>query len=68
MNNQSFRKRMYRSHDRILGGVLAGFAEFINYDITIIRVLYVVLSLLLAGFPGLLIYVILWAITPEAPR
>lgn len=56
---------MYRSKDRVLGGVLGGFAKFINYDPTIVRILYVVLSVASAGFPGTFVYVILWAITPE---
>ena len=58
---------MYRSRDHVLGGVLGGFAKFINYDPTIIRILYVVLSIVSAGFPGTLVYIILWAITPEEP-
>ncbi len=56
---------MYRSRDRVLGGVLGGFAKYINLDPTIVRILYVVLSLVSAGFPGTLVYIILWAITPE---
>ena len=60
-------KRLYRSDDHILGGVLAGFAEYIYADKTIIRLLYVLLSILSAGFPGLLIYIIAWIIIPRKP-
>lgn len=67
MDYESRPKRMYRSRDRILGGVLSGFAEYINADITLIRVVYVLLSILSAAFPGLLVYIIFWAVTPEKP-
>lgn len=67
MEIESRPKRLYRSHDRILGGVLAGFAEYINADKTLIRIVYVLLSILSAAFPGLLVYIIFWAVTPEKP-
>ena len=59
--------RLYRSRDRVLGGVLAGFAEYINVDKVLVRIIYFLLSLFSAGFPGLLVYVIFWAVTPEKP-
>ena len=59
--------RLYRSRDRVLGGVLAGFAEYMNVDKILVRVIYVLLSLFSAGFPGLLVYIIFWAVTPEKP-
>ena len=60
-------KRFYRSRDRILGGVLAGFAEHINSDKMLVRLIYVLISVFSAGFPGLLVYVIFWIVTPEKP-
>jgi phage shock protein C len=60
-------KRFYRSRDRVFGGVLAGFAEQINSDKKLVRIIYVLISILSAGFPGTLVYLILWAITPEKP-
>ena len=51
----------------MLGGVLAGFAEHINSDKMLIRLIYVLISLFSAGFPGLLVYVIFWIVTPEKP-
>lgn len=60
-------KRFYRSRDHILGGVLAGFAEQINSDVKLVRIIYVLISIFSAGFPGILVYLILWAITPEKP-
>lgn len=60
-------KKLYRSHDHIIGGVLAGFAEYIYADKTIVRLLYALISILSAGFPGLLIYIIAWIIIPKKP-
>lgn len=59
--------RLYRSRDRVLGGVLAGFAEYINADKMMVRLIYVLISLFSAAFPGLLVYIIFWAVTPEEP-
>jgi phage shock protein C len=67
MENLDEPKRLYRSKNKMLGGVLSGFAEYINADPTIIRVAYVLLSILSAAFPGILVYIIFWAITPEKP-
>ncbi|HYQ58846.1 MAG TPA: PspC domain-containing protein [Draconibacterium sp.] len=60
-------KRLYRSHKKVLGGVLAGFAEYFSVDVVLVRVIYVLVSLFSAGFPGLLVYIIFWAVTPEEP-
>lgn len=59
--------RLYRSRNRVLGGVLAGFAEYFSIDVVLVRVIYVLLSLFSAGFPGLLVYIIFWIVTPEKP-
>jgi phage shock protein C len=56
--------RRSREH-RMLGGVIGGIAEYFDRDPTLLRVLYVVLSVLSAGFPGILVYVILWVVIPE---
>ena len=60
-------KKLYRSNDRVLGGVLAGFAEYIKAEKMLIRLVYVLISLFTAGFPGLLVYIIFWVVVPEKP-
>ncbi|NQU86239.1 MAG: PspC domain-containing protein [Mariniphaga sp.] len=67
MANQYKQKKLYRSRDHVLGGVLGGFAKYINADPTIIRIAYVLLSVLSAAFPGLLGYIIFWVVVPEEP-
>ena len=58
-------KRLTRSKEKMVAGVLAGFANYINLDPTIVRVLYVILSIASIGFPGLIAYIIMWIIVPE---
>ena len=60
-------KKLYRLNERILGGVLAGFAEYIYTDKTIVRLVYAIISIISAGFPGLLIYILAWIIVPAKP-
>jgi len=58
------RKKLTRSRHRILGGVCAGIAEWLGWDITLVRVLYVIVSILSAAFPGVVVYLLLWVIMP----
>ena len=60
-------KKLYLSHDKQLCGVCGGIAEYLDLDPTLVRVGYVLLSLCFTGFPGLLIYLILYAIIPQKP-
>ncbi|WP_421764382.1 PspC domain-containing protein [Ekhidna sp.] len=58
-------KKLFRSSDdRVLGGVSGGIASYFGADPVVIRVLFVI-SIFLGG-AGLLVYLILWIITPEA--
>lgn len=59
------RLRRSRRH-RMLGGVIGGFAEYFDRDPTVLRVLYVLISILSAAFPGIFVYLILWVIIPPA--
>lgn len=58
-------KRLVRSHDKVLGGVCSGIAEYLGLDATLVRAGYLILSILSAAFPGVLVYLILWIIMPE---
>jgi phage shock protein C len=57
--------RRSRRH-RLIAGVCGGLAQWLGWDPTLVRVLYVVVSILSAAFPGLLVYVVLWLVMPEA--
>jgi phage shock protein C len=57
--------RRSRRH-RMIAGVCGGIAEWLGWDPTLVRVLYVVGSIVSAAFPGLLVYLLLWIIVPNA--
>lgn len=56
-------KKLYLSNDKKIAGVCAGFAEYLDVDPTIVRIIWLVL-LLCAGV-GLIAYLICWAIMPS---
>jgi phage shock protein C len=58
-------KKLYRSSNRIIAGVCGGVAEYFDLDPTLIRVIYLVLSLFSAAFPGVLLYIILMLMIPN---
>ena len=51
--------------NRLLAGVCGGLAEWLGWDATLVRIGYVVLSILSAAFPGILVYVVLWIVMPR---
>jgi phage shock protein C len=61
MTNNPLRK----SNDRMIAGVCGGLANWFGWDPTVVRVAYVLLSVLSAGFPGLLVYIILAIVMPN---
>lgn len=56
-----------RRHRKI-AGVCGGIAEWLGWDPTVVRVLYLLVSILSAAFPGILVYLILWLVVPRAPH
>ena len=54
--------------NRAIAGVCGGLAEWLGWDPTVVRVLYIVVSVLSAAFPGILVYLILWVVVPRAPE
>jgi phage shock protein PspC (stress-responsive transcriptional regulator) len=53
-------------HDAMLGGVCAGIARHFGWSVTGTRVAFVILSIFSAAFPGILVYIILWLLLPQA--
>ena len=51
--------------NRILGGVCGGLAEWLGWTPTGVRLLYVIVSILSAAFPGTLVYIVLWIVVPS---
>ena len=64
---------MNRSHalvrsrrHRMLAGVCGGLADWLGWDPTVVRVVYVLGSCLSVAFPGIIVYLILWALMPQS--
>jgi len=57
-------RKLRRSHDKMIAGVCAGLAEWLGWPVNRTRVVYVLVSVLSAAFPGTLVYLILWFVMP----
>ena len=57
-------KKLTRSNDRVLAGVCAGIADYLDFDITLVRIAYAFLTLFTC-FSGILFYIVLWIVMPE---
>ena len=58
-------KKLTKSENKVLAGVCAGLAEYMGMDITVMRILYALLTLCSAAFPGVLLYLIMALIMPD---
>lgn len=58
-------KKLRRSRQQnMIAGVVGGLAEYFDLDVTVLRIVYVLVSLFSAAFPGIILYLILWVIMP----
>ena len=65
MEGQAGPRRLTRSNrSKMIAGVCGGIAEYLDMDPTLVRVLYVLVSILSAAFPGVIAYVILMFVMP----
>lgn len=61
-------KRLEKSRsNRVISGVLGGIGEYFNIDPTIVRIIFIILTVFGVGSP-FLIYIVLAIVMPEAPR
>ncbi len=59
-------RRLFRDPDNaVLGGVSAGLSAYLNLDVLLIRILFIVLTLVGAGTP-IVLYIVLWIAVPRA--
>lgn len=59
-------RKYYRiERDKKIAGVCTGLAEYFNIDVTLVRVLFVIFAL--GGGTALILYVILWVVSPSRP-
>ena len=64
------KKRLYRSRSKkMISGVCGGLEDYLGIDVTIIRLVWVVFSIMSGAFllPGLIVYIVATVIIPEDP-
>lgn len=57
-------KKLHLSSNKVLGGVCGGIAEYFGLDVSLVRIAWVLLSILL-DIPMVVIYMVLWAVLPS---
>lgn len=60
------KQQLYRSNNKMVAGVCAGLAEYFNIDPNLVRLAYALLTIASFGM-GLIVYVILMIVLPQAP-
>ena len=61
-------KKLIRSRaDRKIAGVCAGMGHYLDLDITLVRLIWVLVTLMGGIFPGVVVYVLAWIVVPEEP-
>lgn len=64
---QPVNKKLYRDvRHSVFGGVIAGLAQYLNWDVTIMRILAVVLTICTYFWPCVIVYLIAWMVIPIA--
>jgi phage shock protein PspC (stress-responsive transcriptional regulator) len=58
--------KLKRSKDRMIAGVCGGIAEWLGWKADKVRIIYVIVSILSAAFPGIIVYLLLWLVMPDA--
>jgi phage shock protein C len=58
--------KLKRSKDRMIAGVCGGIAEWLGWKPDKVRIAYVIVSILSVAFPGIIVYLLLWLIMPDA--
>ena len=67
MNGSNSGRRLIRSNrHKMIAGVCGGIAEYFDLDPTVVRVAYVLISIVSVAFPGILAYIILMFVMPPA--
>lgn len=51
--------------DRMIAGVMGGIARRLGWDANLLRIVFVLVSVLSAAFPGIVVYLILWLLMPQ---
>ena len=57
---------LYRSNQQsMIAGVMGGIAERFGWNANLLRLIFVIISIMSAAFPGILVYLIMWLVIPK---
>ena len=66
INEWEMEKKLLRtSSDKMIAGVCGGLAKYFGWDSDKVRLVYVLVSIFSAWFPGIVVYLVLWYMMPE---
>lgn len=66
ISKQSETKRLFRdTNNALVAGVASGLAKYFGIDVLLVRILFIIAVLITFGW-GILLYIILWLLVPEA--
>jgi len=57
--------KLTRSSNKVIAGVCGGIANYLGWEVAMVRLLYALISFFSAAFPGMLVYIILWVVMPS---
>lgn len=61
-------KKLYRSTtDKMVAGVCGGLAEYLNMDVTALRLIWTLVVVFTGFAPGVLVYIVAVFVMPEKP-
>ncbi len=59
-------KKLYKkTSKKMISGVCAGLADYLNIDVTVVRIVFLLLSLFTTCFPGLIVYIVMALVMPD---
>ena len=57
---------LYRSNrSNMIAGVMGGIAERFGWNANLLRIIFILISVMSAAFPGILVYLVLWLVMPK---
>ena len=57
---------LYRSaRSNMIAGVMGGIAERFGWNANLLRIIFVLVSVMSAAFPGIIVYLVLWLVMPK---
>lgn len=62
------KRPLVRSNNKVIAGVCGGVAEWLGWDPALFRVMFFLISIISAAFPGTIVYIILWVVMPAQKK